>query len=76
MKGIAVVTGASRGIGMSIAKSLASNGYSTILVSRIPLLDASSTMNHLASISCDLSKTENIPPLCDQISQIQKTSGN
>ncbi|KAJ3261342.1 reductase [Boothiomyces macroporosus] len=76
MQKIAVVSGASRGIGYAIAKRLSQDGYHIIAISKdaakldMKLKDFSSA----TGIAFDLSKVREIPSLVEQIRKIEEES--
>jgi NAD(P)-dependent dehydrogenase (short-subunit alcohol dehydrogenase family) len=67
---LALVTGASRGIGLEIAKALASADYQVIAVSRKP---ATETYVNITSMACDISDNNAVVALHKKVSAEQGT---
>jgi len=63
-KGLALVTGASRGIGQSIAIALANSGYTVIGVSR---LGVSKNISDITSLACDVSDPNSVVALAKKV---------
>lgn len=63
-KGLALVTGASRGIGQTIAIALADSGYTVIAVSR---LDTSENISGVHSLTCDVSDPNSVVALAKKV---------
>ena len=65
----AIVTGASTGIGLELAKLAASDGYDLLVVADTPLVDATSALDGLGvevkSVEADLATTEGVDRLLD-----------
>ena len=67
-KGLAIVTGASSGIGFNLAKELASEGYDLIVCSAGDRLEAAAAEfsafgNQVTAVSADLATTEGVDKL-------------
>ncbi len=69
---LAVVTGASRGIGKAIAQELDARNFSTILVARNKhkLEELAATLRSATVIACDLSSETEVRNLANRISEI------
>jgi len=63
-KGLALVTGASRGIGQTIAIALADSGYTVIAVSR---LGTSENISGVHSLTCDVSDPNSVVALAKKV---------
>lgn len=75
----ALITGASTGIGLELAKIFAKNGYELILVSRnLEKLEevANSLQTKTTCIAKDLSDIAQVKELCDQVSDIDVLVNN
>ena len=68
---LAVVTGASSGIGYHLASIAAEHGYNLIVAADTPLEDAVADFRSLGAevtaLQCDLASTEGVQKLCDAI---------
>lgn len=75
LRPLAVVTGASSGIGYELAKLCAQNGYDLIIAADRPLAEAEQTLRglqaHVEAVQCDLSTIEGVDRLVDQIGDRQ-----
>ncbi len=69
MSKVAIVTGASRGIGREVSKKLAQDGHHTIAVARSkqPLQELADTSEHITAIPTDLTDQEAVNKLVRQI---------
>lgn len=63
----ALVTGAARGIGLSIARALAQGGARVALVDRLPADEAAATLRGSRAFACDLADTDAIATLLEQV---------
>lgn len=84
MKAYALVTGASRGIGQSIAEALAKEGYHLILTCRNSVKELIDFAGHLEKeyqitctpVQCDMKNVENVRLLFEQIPSIDVLVNN
>ena len=60
MKKLAIITGASSGIGMEIAKRFSSNGHPTLLISRRKEIMENLNLENSMSVSADVTDLETI----------------
>ena len=71
MSKIALITGGGSGIGLACAKTLAQNGYHTILTGRreAALMDACKIIGeqNSSAIACDVTSAEDVDALYDKI---------
>lgn len=69
MPKVAIVTGASRGIGREICKELANEGHQVVALARSkqPLQKLSDTSEHITAIPADLTNQKAVESLTDQI---------
>jgi NAD(P)-dependent dehydrogenase (short-subunit alcohol dehydrogenase family) len=74
-KSLAIITGASSGIGLETAKLLSKNGYYTILISRNEEKLNAIPVSNSIKIPFDLAKLEAYPSLFDQINTYEKKIG-
>nr|WP_246623699.1 SDR family oxidoreductase [Sphingomonas colocasiae] len=63
----ALVTGAARGIGLSIARALAQGGARVALVDRLPADEPAATLPGSRAFSCDLADPDAIATLLDEV---------
>lgn len=75
LRPLAVVTGASSGIGYELAKLCAQNGYDLIIAADRPLVEAEQVLHgfqaHVETVQCDLSTTDGVDQLINQIGERQ-----
>lgn len=75
LRPLAVVTGASSGIGYELAKLCAQNGYDLIIAADRPLAEAEQVLGgllaHVETVQCDLSTIEGVDQLVAQIGERQ-----
>ncbi|WP_432514950.1 SDR family NAD(P)-dependent oxidoreductase [Kineococcus sp. SYSU DK001] len=66
MTDVVVVTGASRGIGLSVARTLGAAGYAVVSLSRSAPPDQEGAAQ-IAHVPVDLSRTDDLPDLCRRV---------
>lgn len=75
LRPLAIVTGASSGIGYELAKLCAQNGYDLIIAADRPLAEAEQALRgsqaHVETVQCDLSTMEGVDRLVQQIGERQ-----
>lgn len=75
LRPLAVVTGASSGIGYELAKLCAQNGYDLIIAADRPLAEAEQVLRgfqaHVETVQCDLSTMEGVDRLVAQVGDRQ-----
>lgn len=75
LRPLAIVTGASSGIGYELAKLCAQNGYDLVIAADRPLAEAEQVLRgfqaHVETVLCDLSTTEGVDKLVAQVGDRQ-----